>query len=106
MILTVCGRFSVRGVPGALYAAAFSTAGSLLAFLLSRHLIGAWVQQRYRRQLGRFNDEIARHGPNYLFVLRVVPVMPSFLINYLSGLPAFRACRFALFSFLGIAPGA
>ena len=106
LIMTVAGGFLFGAIPGAFYAATSLTAGSVLAFLLSRHLIGAWVQQRYRRQLERFNSEIARHGPNYLFVLRIVPVMPAFLLNYLSGMTRISAGRFALFSFLGISPGA
>ena len=64
------------------------------------------MQQRYKKQLKRFNEEIARHGSNYLFVLRVTPVLPSFVINYLSGLTRISPWRFALFSLLGIAPGA
>jgi uncharacterized membrane protein YdjX (TVP38/TMEM64 family) len=106
LVLTVSGGFFFGAFPGAFFAAAFSTGGSLLAFLLSRHLIGGWVQQRYKKQLKRFNEEIARHGANYLFVLRVTPVLPSFVINYLSGLTRISAWRFALFSLLGIAPGA
>lgn len=106
LALTVAGGFLFGAPLGALYAAFFSAGGSLLAFLLSRHVIGAWVQQRYRTQLVRFNDEFTRHGPNYLFVLRVTPVLPSFAVNYLAGLTRISAARFFLFSFLGIAPGA
>lgn len=106
LLLTIAAGFLFGPVAGALYATAFSTLSSTLAFFLSRHLIGNWVQRRYRGQLRRFNDEIARHGSHYLFVMRVVPLMPSFLINYLSGLTRISAFRFALFSFLGMLPGA
>lgn len=106
LVLTITGGYLFGAVLGTLYATVFSTAGSGLAFLLSRYLIGAWVQERYWKQMKRFNDEIARHGPNYLFVLRVMPVMPAFMLNYLSGLTRMSFSRFALFSFLGILPGA
>jgi uncharacterized membrane protein YdjX (TVP38/TMEM64 family) len=106
LILTVSGGFLFGPMAGAVYAALFSTIGSSLAFLMSRYLIGAWVQKRYRKQLNRFNEEMSRHGHNYLFVLRVIPVLPSFLINYLSGLTRISLIRFAVVTFLGICPGA
>ncbi len=105
LVLTLAGGFLFGAVAGALYAAVFSTCGSVLAFLLSRNFLSSWVHERYGRQLVRFHQEIARHGPNYLFVLRVTPVMPSFLVNYLSGVTRIPAGCFALFTFLGIAPG-
>jgi uncharacterized membrane protein YdjX (TVP38/TMEM64 family) len=106
LILTVSGGFLFGVARGALYGAFFLTAGSVLAFLLSRHLIGEWIQKRYETQLRRFNREVARHGVNYLFILRVIPVMPAFLVNYLSGLTRMSTVRFAVVSFLGILPGA
>lgn len=106
LILTVAGGFLFGVVPGAAYASMFSTLGSALAFLCSRYLIGRWVQRRYARQLKRFNEEILRYGSNYLFALRITPVMPSFLINYLSGLTHMPLRRFVITTFLGITPGA
>ncbi len=106
LILTVSGGFLFGAPFGALYASLFSTAGSTLAFLMSRHFLGSWVQQRFEKQLNQFNKEISRHGPNYVFVLRVLPVMPSFLVNYLAGLTRISTVRFAAATFLGICPGA
>ncbi len=104
--LTVIGGFLFGTVPGALYACFFSTAGSTLAFLASRHVIGERIQERYGRQMERFNREIDRYGTNYLFVMRIVPVLPAFLINYLSGVTQMPAIRFAAVSFLAMMPGA
>lgn len=106
LIFTVSGGFLFGAALGSLYAALFSTAGCTLAFLLSRHLIGGWVQKKYGKYFRGFNEEVSRHGPNYLFVLRVVPVMPSFMVNYLAGLTRISVSRFAVATFLGIVPGA
>ncbi len=106
IILTISGGFLFGTVRGALYSSIFSTIASTVAFLVSRYLIGSWVQSRFHLQLVRFNDEIHRHGTNYLFVLRIVPVMPAFLINYLSGLTRISIARFMIVSFFGICPGA
>lgn len=106
LLLTLAGGYLFGGLPGALYASLFSTAGSTLAFLFARHLVGRSLQRKYEQQLSRFNEEMHRHGPNYLFMLRVIPVMPSFLLNYLSGLTSLSAPRFASVTFLGLFPGA
>jgi uncharacterized membrane protein YdjX (TVP38/TMEM64 family) len=106
LILTLAGGFLFGGVPGALYGSLFSTFGATLAFLFARHLVGHWIQKKFENQLKTFNEEIHRHGLNYLLVLRVVPLMPAFVINYLSGLSRMSVRRFALITFLGMCPGA
>jgi uncharacterized membrane protein YdjX (TVP38/TMEM64 family) len=106
LVLTVSGGFLFGTIPGAVYATIFSTIGSLLAFFASRHLIGRWIQNRYEKKLDRFNKEMNAYGPNYLFVVRIIPVMPAFLINYLSGLTPISPVRFTFATFLGIFPGA
>ncbi len=106
IILTISGGFLFGAVRGAIYSSLFSTIASTVAFLVSRYVIGEWVQSRFHLQLVRFNEEIHRHGTNYLFVLRIVPVMPAFLINYLSGLTRIPTVRFMVVSFFGICPGA
>src|SRR6266511_4110949 len=78
LILTISGGFLFGGALGALYASLFSTVGASMAFLTSRYLIGNSIQKHYPRQLARFNKEISRRGSNYLFVLRIIPVMPFF----------------------------
>lgn len=106
LVLTLAAGFLFGALEGAFYTSLFLTASSTVAFLVSRYIIGGWVQRRYQEQLRRFNAEIERHGMNYLFILRVVPVMPAFLLNYLSGLTRISTLRYVIISFLGILPGA
>ncbi len=106
LVLTLGAGYFFGAVQGTVYASLFLTASSTVAFLASRYLIGSWVQRRFVGQLRSFNAEIERHGMNYLFVLRVVPVMPAFVINYLSGLTRISTGRYVIISFLGILPGA
>ncbi len=106
LVLTVAAGYLFGALPGALYAILFSTIGSSLAFLSSRYLIGHWVQRQYADQLKRFNEEILQYGSHYLFALRITPVLPSFLINYLTGLTHMPLGRFVSATVLGISPGA
>lgn len=105
LVLTVLGGFLFGFLPGALYANLSAAAGACLAFLASRYVAGDMMQKRYAQQLRGFNREIERHGPNYLLVLRIVPVLPFFVVNYLAGLTKISLPRFLFTTFLGMLPG-
>lgn len=81
-----------------------STLGATLAFLLSRYLLRDWVQARFGGRLGPINQGVERDGAYYLLTLRLVPVVPFFLINLGLGLTRMRAGTFALVSWLGMLP--
>jgi len=78
--------------------------GSALAFLVARYLIGSWLQHRYGGKLESFNDEIMRHGRNYLIILRMIPLFPFFTVNYLAGLTKMPLKRFLWSTVLGMLP--
>jgi uncharacterized membrane protein YdjX (TVP38/TMEM64 family) len=82
-----------------------STAGATLAFVTSRYLLHNWVQNRYANRLRVINEGIERDGAFYLFLLRLTPVVPFFLINLGMGLTPMRARTFAVTSWFGMLPG-
>lgn len=105
-IMTISGGFLFGTVPGVIYANAGATTGASIAFLISRYLLGEWVQTRYQAQLSKFNEEMDRNGAKYLITLRLIPAFPFFLINFLSGLTALPFRTFVWATSLGILPGA
>lgn len=104
-VMTLAGGFVFGTLPTVLAVNAAATAGAVLAFLSARYLLGASLQERYRGQLEKFNAEIERHGPRYLLTLRLLPVFPFFLVNFLSGLTRVRLATFAWTTSVGIIPG-
>ena len=82
-----------------------STLGATLAFLSSRYLLRGWVQRRYGGSLGPVHRGFERDGAYYLVTLRLVPLVPYFLINLGMGLTRMRVGTFALVSWLGMLPG-
>jgi uncharacterized membrane protein YdjX (TVP38/TMEM64 family) len=106
LLLTLVAGFVFGVLSGTLYVIIGDTLGCVAAFLLSRYLIGNWVQEKFEGELRAFNRDIALHGHNYLFALRVLPILPSFLINYLAGLTRISIKTFALTTSLGSLPGA
>jgi uncharacterized membrane protein YdjX (TVP38/TMEM64 family) len=81
-----------------------STTGATLAFLLSRYLLGDWIQRRYGDRLGQFNANLQREGPWYLLTLRLIPAVPFFIINVVMGLTRMRPLTFWWVSQLGMLP--
>jgi uncharacterized membrane protein YdjX (TVP38/TMEM64 family) len=81
-----------------------STSGATLAFLLSRYLLGDWIQRRHGDRLGQFNANLEREGPWYLLTLRLIPAVPFFVINVVMGLTKMRPLTFWWVSQLGMLP--
>ena len=104
-VMTLAGGFVFGTLPTVLCVNVAATAGAVLAFLSARYLVGASLQERYREQLATFNAEIEQNGPRYLLTLRLLPVFPFFLVNFLSGLTRVPLATFAWTTSLGIIPG-
>ena len=96
----------VTGFVGAVLLVSFaSTAGATLAFLISRHLLGAALRDRYADAVSRFDAALRRDGAYYLFTLRLTPVVPFWLVNLAMGLVPIRTATFWWVSQLGMLPG-
>jgi uncharacterized membrane protein YdjX (TVP38/TMEM64 family) len=104
IVLMLAGGFFFGVLPGLVFAVTGLTLGAMTAFLAARYVLGEWVQERYKVLFASFNEEMQRHGHYYLITLRVVPVIPFFLVNILAGLTNISLNRFALFTFLGLLP--
>jgi uncharacterized membrane protein YdjX (TVP38/TMEM64 family) len=103
-VLTLAGGFLFGTLPAVVLVNVGATTGAACAFLLTRYLIGEWLQRRYAQKLTAINDEIARSGPNYLLVLRLVPLFPFFLVNIVAGLTRIRFSTYLWTTALGILP--
>lgn len=104
-ILTMAGGLLFGFFPALVCVNIGATSGAIGAFFVSRHILGSWVQMRYKEKLMRFNDELDEHGYNYLLVLRLIPIFPFFLINLAAGLTKIPFRTFLWTTALGIIPG-
>lgn len=90
---------------GTLLVSFASTIGATFAFMVSRYMLRDIVQQRFGDRLKRVNEGMAKDGALYLFMLRLMPIFPFFLINLLMGLAQIRTATFFWVSQLGMLPG-
>ncbi len=82
-----------------------STAGATVAFLTSRFLLRDCVQSRFGMRLELFNRHLQKEGAFYLFTLRLIPLVPFFVINLVMGLTPLKARTYWWVSQIGMLPG-
>ena len=102
--------FALAG--GAIFGTAMGTAvvitslviGDSLGFLLARYVLGDWVHRRFSRQAAAFDRGVERDGAFFLLTLRLIAVMPYFIVNLAMGLTRMPLKTFAPMSLLGLLP--
>jgi len=105
-IIMTLGAGAIFGlVTGTLLTSFASSIGATLAFLSSRYLLRESVQRRFGARLADVNVGVARDGDFYLFSLRLVPLVPFFVVNLVMGLTGMPATRFYLVSQFGMLAG-
>lgn len=103
-ILTLTGG-ALFGVPAATVLIVLAaTLGATVAMLLSRFLFHDWVQRHYGDKLGPVNRGIHRDGGLYVFSLRLVPVMPFFVLNALMGITPVKVRPYFWATLAGMVP--
>ena len=105
-VIMTLGAGAIFGLTiGTLLASFASSVGATLAFLSSRYLLRDVVQRRFGARLADVNAGVARDGAFYLFSMRLVPLIPFFVVNLVMGLTGMRASRFYLVSQAGMLAG-
>lgn len=82
-----------------------STTGATVAFLISRYLFRDWIQGRFGDRLKIINEAFDREGNFYLFLMRLIPAFPFFVVNAVMGLTKIKATTFWWVSQLGMLGG-
>ena len=104
-IITLAGGAIFGLWQGLLIVSFASTLGATLAFLASRFVLRDWVEGKFGQRLADINRGVDKEGAFYLFTLRLIPVVPFFLINLLMGLTRMKALTFYWVSQLGMLAG-
>ncbi len=104
-ILTLLGGALFGLVAGVLIISFASTIGASIAFLLSRYFFKDWVEKKFGDTLKPFYTGVEKDGNFYLFAMRLVPVVPFFVINLVMGLTRIKLVNFYWVSQLGMFAG-
>ena len=104
-VLTLAGGAVFGLLWGTVLVSFASSLGALLAFLGARFLLRQSVQARFGQRLQEIDRGVQRDGALYLFTLRLVPLVPFFVINLAMGLTRLPARTFYWVSQLGMFAG-
>jgi uncharacterized membrane protein YdjX (TVP38/TMEM64 family) len=91
---------------GAVWNLLGATLGATLAFLIARYIAGDWVARKADGSLKRAIDGVDAEGWRFVAFVRLVPLFPFNLSNYLLGLTRIPLHQYVLATLICMAPGA
>ncbi len=107
-IISVAGGLAFGAVWGTGLTVLGATIGATAAFFSARYLgrdFVARVLKGKSQTLAMIDDQAAAHGFQVIFFLRLIPLIPFNVLNYVAGLSRVGAGDYILGTFLGIIPG-
>jgi uncharacterized membrane protein YdjX (TVP38/TMEM64 family) len=106
-ILTIGAGFAFGLWKGFLAVSVGATLGASLAFLVARFIARDKIAAIAHRneKFRNIDGAIGKQGAKLIFLLRLSPVIPFNLSNYLYGLTAVRFWPYVLASWIGMMPG-
>ena len=104
-IMTLAGGAIFGLGVGTLIVSFAASVGATLAFLAARFILGESVQAKFGNRLAEINKGIEKEGAFYLFTLRLVPLVPFFIINLVMGLTKMKTLTFYWVSQVGMLLG-
>ena len=104
-IMTLAGGAVFGLLWGTVVVSFASAIGATLAMLAARYLFRDTIQQRFGKRLDEVHKGIEKDGAFYLFTLRLIPVLPFFVLNLLMGLTRIKTWTYYWVSQLGMLAG-
>jgi len=106
-VMTLAGGAVFGFVKGTVIVSLASTLGATLAFLLARTVLkqGASRMAASSPRFGGLNRAIEKEGGKIVALVRLSPLFPFTVVNYLFGLTPVRPVAYVLGSWLAMLPG-
>jgi uncharacterized membrane protein YdjX (TVP38/TMEM64 family) len=104
VVLTVSGGLLFGTAVGGGMALLSATAGAVALFLLARGVLAPLAARHAAPLLVRLEPRLREEGFWYLLALRLIPVVPFWLLNLASALVGLRLAPFVLATVIGAAP--
>lgn len=81
-----------------------ATIAALPPYLLARSTASGWIESRMRQRFGVNYDLVRIRATSGFFMLRLIPILPFSVLNYLGGLAAIRPIPYTVSTFVGMIP--
>jgi len=102
--LTVASGIVFGALTGFFISLVAGTLGGTVALYSTRFLFHDLIKRRFTAQVEVVNKGVEKEGAFYLFGLRMIPIIPFWLLNLLMGLTSMRVPVFMLATWLGMVP--
>ena len=104
-VLSIAGGLAFGPVWGTLLTLVGATTGGTVAFCVARYLGRDFVSRLLKGKLKTLDDQASTHGFKVIFLLRLIPLVPFDVLDYIAGLSKIRMRDYILGTFIGIIPG-
>ncbi|MCF6157852.1 MAG: TVP38/TMEM64 family protein [wastewater metagenome] len=104
-ILTLTGGAIFGVLRGSLYNLIAANIGASLAFFMARYLGRDFVSKLVKGRVENYEEKIKGHGFRFIFILRLIPVIPFNGLNIGAGLSGIKYYDYLSGSALGMIPG-
>ncbi len=104
-LMTMAAGVLFGPVFGAFYALVGATIGATISMLIARYIAGELATRRGGGRLGHIKEGVDAEGWRFVAFVRLVPLFPFNILNYLLGLTAIPLRHYVLTTFICMAPG-
>ncbi len=106
VFLTIAGGFLFGTLLGAGLAVTGASIGAIGVFLVARTSLGESLRSTAAPWLERMRNGFNENALSYLFVLRIIPLFPFWVVNIVPALLGVSLRTYTLATVIGIVPGA
>ncbi|MDP6786347.1 MAG: TVP38/TMEM64 family protein [Rhodospirillales bacterium] len=103
--MTISGGFLFGPVVGTAASVTGATLGAVALFLAARYALGDILRAKAGPAIRKMEAGFNENALSYLFILRLVPLFPFWLVNLVPALLGVKLGTFFLATFFGIIPG-
>jgi uncharacterized membrane protein YdjX (TVP38/TMEM64 family) len=104
-VLTLAGGFLLGVWLGGAATVTGATIGAVVVFLAARAAAGDFLRRKAGPAVAKIEQGVRENAFSYILSLRLLPVLPFWLVNLASGFVDIPLRTYALATFLGIIPG-
>jgi uncharacterized membrane protein YdjX (TVP38/TMEM64 family) len=104
-LLTVIGGYLFGWLPGTAYVLIASTLAATAVFVLARSALGDRLRTRAGPSLVRFAESFRANALSYVFVLHLVPILPTAVVIGIPAACGVRVRTIVVSAVLGLLPG-
>jgi len=104
LVMTVSGGFLFGAIAGGMYAVIGASLGATALFLIAKTSVGDYLLSKAGDVVQKMQKGFAEDALSYMFVLRLVPLFPFFIVNLVPAFLGVRLRTYVVATFFGIMP--